>query len=77
VLDGLTLYGLLAVGAMMLFYALEGRSTAYTLAFAGACIASSVYGFLSGTWPFGVVEGVWSVVAWRRWVRNRRSARVA
>jgi len=24
------------------------------------------YGFLEGAWPFGVVEAVWSVVAFRR-----------
>ncbi len=65
--DGLTAFGVLAVSAMMIFYALEPRSRAFVLAFAGACLAASAYGFLQGAWPFGVVELVWSGVALRRW----------
>ena len=52
---------------MLLFYALEARSPWFVAAFAGACLASSVYGFLQGAWPFGVIELVWSGVALRRW----------
>ena len=63
----LTIFGAMAVSAMLLFYALESRGTAFILAFAGACLASSVYGFLAGTWPFGVIELVWAGVAVRRW----------
>jgi presenilin-like A22 family membrane protease len=73
-LDPLTLFGALAVSAMLLFYALEARSEWLVLAFAGACLASSAYGFLQGAWPFGVVELIWSVVAMRRW-RVRRTGR--
>jgi hypothetical protein len=72
--DPLTLYGLVAVGAMLLFYALEDRSPVFVLAFAAACVMASVYGFLQGAWPFGVVELVWSGVAVRRWWKVRRSA---
>jgi len=71
-MDLLTAFGALAVTAMMIFYALEGRSSAFILAFAGACLASSAYGFLQGAWSFGVVELVWSGVATRRW-RSRRT----
>ena len=60
-------FGALAVAAMLIFYALEHRSTVYILCFAGACIASSIYGFLQGAWPFGVIEGIWSLVALQRW----------
>ncbi len=66
-IHGLTLFGLLAVTAMLGFYALERRSHWFILAFAGACVLASIYGFLSGAWPFGVVETVWAVVAFRRW----------
>jgi hypothetical protein len=66
-LDWLTTYGLLAVGLMLLFYALENRHRHFVLAFAGACMMGSVYGFLQGAWPFGLVEAVWSLVAMRRW----------
>ena len=63
----LTIFGLVAVTLMLLFYALERRSRWYTLAFAGACVLGSAYGFLQGAWPFGLVEAVWSLVAVRRW----------
>jgi hypothetical protein len=69
--DALTLFGALAVTAMLIFYALEARSAAFVLAFAGACAASSVYGFLQGAWPFGIVEAIWCCVALRRWWLRR------
>lgn len=58
---------------MPVFYALEARSTWFVMAFAGACVASSAYGFMQGAWPFGVVELIWSVIALRRW-HVRRTA---
>jgi hypothetical protein len=73
-MDVLTAFGALSVTAMMLFYALEGRSPSFVLAFAAACLAASAYGFLQGAWPFGVVEFVWSAVALRRWWQRRASA---
>ena len=73
-MNPLTAFGLFAVAAMLLCYALEARSHWFALAFAGACALGSAYGFLQGAWPFGVVEAVWSVVALRRWrFRIRRS----
>jgi hypothetical protein len=74
-MDPLTFFGVVAVGSMLLFYALEERAPLFVLAFAGACLASSVYGFLQGAWPFGVVELVWAWVALRRW-RLRSRAQV-
>lgn len=70
-MDGLTLFGLVAVSLMLLFYALEERSNAFVLAFAGACLLGSAYGFLQGAWPFGAVEAIWSAVAVRKWWRTR------
>lgn len=69
-MDWLTAFGAVAVTAMLVCYALEERHPAFVLAFAGACAASSVYGFLQGAWPFGVVELIWAVVAVRRWRRR-------
>ena len=66
-MDWLTVYGLAAVTAMVAFYAFEGRHHLFTLAFAGACALASVYGFLEGAWPFGVVEVVWAAIALWRW----------
>jgi hypothetical protein len=62
-----TLYGVIAVTFMMAMYALERRNQRYVLAFACGCVLSSAYGFLSGAWPFGVVELIWSGIAVRRW----------
>jgi hypothetical protein len=64
---GLTIYGAAAVTFMMLMYAFERRGRRVVLAFACGCVLSSVYGFLAGTWPFGVVELVWSAVAVHRY----------
>jgi hypothetical protein len=66
-MDPLSIFGLFAVTAMLLFYTLENRSHWFILGFAGACVLGSAYGFLQGAWPFGLVEGVWAVVAVRRW----------
>jgi hypothetical protein len=68
-MDPLTLFGLFAVAAMLIFYSLESRSRWFILAFAGSCVLGSIYGFLQGAWPFGVVEAIWSGVALRRWWR--------
>ena len=65
--DYLTLFGLLAVTAMLIFYALEDHSPWFILAFAGACVLGSIYGFLQGAWPFGVIEAIWAAVAVYRW----------
>jgi hypothetical protein len=65
--DPLTLFGLLAVTAMLVFYALEDWSPWFILAFAAACGLASIYGFLQGAWPFGVVEAIWAGVAVWRW----------
>jgi len=69
-MNALTVFGLFAVGAMLVTYALEERSRWYTLAFAGSCLLGSAYGFLQGAWPFGVLEAVWALVALRKWLRS-------
>jgi hypothetical protein len=66
-MNPLTIFGLFAVTAMLVCYALEERQPAYILGFAGACVLASAYGFLQGAWPFGVVEAIWALVAVRRW----------
>lgn len=63
----LSIFGVFAVTAMLVSYALEKRSHWCILAFAGSCVLGSAYGFLQGAWPFGVVEGIWAVVALKRW----------
>jgi hypothetical protein len=73
-MGALTIFGLFAVTAMLVFYALEERGPHYILGFALACGLGSAYGFLQGAWPFGIVEAIWAVVALRRWQRARPKA---
>ena len=63
-MNRLTLFGLFAVTAMLVTYALENRSRWFILAFSVACVMGSVYGFLQGAWPFGLV---WSGIAVAKW----------
>lgn len=70
----LTVFGVIVLTFMMLMYALERRGPGFVLAFAVGCALSSSYGFLAGTWPFGVVELVWSGIAVGRYTRLRRSS---
>lgn len=72
----ITLYGVAAVTFMMVMYALEGRGRGFILGFAAGCLLSSLYGFLSGAWPFGVVEFIWTGVAVRRYLAAGRAGGV-
>jgi len=65
---GITVFGVIALTFMMVMYALERRHASFVLAFAVGCLLSSAYGFMSGAWPFGVVELVWTGVAARRYL---------
>jgi hypothetical protein len=63
-----TIYGVCALTFMMVMYAFEHRGRRFVLAFALGCVLSSIYGFLSGAWPFGVVELIWAGIALRRYL---------
>ena len=71
----LTAFGLFAVTAMLVSYALEDRSPWFIFSFAVSCALGSVYGFLQGAWPFGLVESIWSLVALHRWWKSRSAVR--
>lgn len=71
-MDLVTLYGVAALTFMMLMYWLEWRGPGFVALFALGCALSSAYGFLSGAWPFGVVEAVWCLIAIRRFATARR-----
>jgi hypothetical protein len=73
----LTAFGAAAVTFMMLMYALERRGPGFVLAFALGCALSSSYGFLAGTWPFGIVEALWTAIALRLWSDLRRQQQEA
>jgi hypothetical protein len=69
--NAITLFGVCALSFMMAMYALERRHPGFVAAFALGCLLSSAYGFMSGAWPFGVVEAIWALVACRRFVVSR------
>ena len=71
-MDAVTIFGLVAVTAMLMFYALEDHSPGFILAFAGACVLAPAYGFLQGAWPFGIIEAIWAGVAVHRWRHRTR-----
>jgi hypothetical protein len=72
-MNSLNVFGLFAVTAMLVCYSFESHSRWFILAFAASCLLGSTYGFLQGAWPFGLVEGVWTVVAARKWWISRSS----
>jgi hypothetical protein len=63
-----TIYGICALSFMMVMYAMEERGRHFIAAFAVGCVLSGVYGFLAHAWPFGVVEFIWSAIAFRRYL---------
>lgn len=76
-MTALSVFGVGAVTLMMVCYALEARAHWWTLAFAASCVLGSIYGFLQGAWPFGIVEAVWAAVAARRWAGTRKAGLAA
>jgi len=66
----LTAFGVSALTFMMVMYAFEARHAAFVLAFACGCALASLYGFVAGAWPFGVVEAIWALVALRRFANR-------
>jgi hypothetical protein len=73
-MDFLTIFGLFAVASMLVCYAFEARSHLWVLGFACACALGSIYGFLQGAWPFGIIEAIWAAIALQRWRRRRGPA---
>lgn len=66
-MTALSIFGLISVTLMLVFYALESKSHWFILGFTFSCILGSIYGFLQGAWPFGLVEAAWTLIALRKW----------
>ena len=66
----LTIYGVIVLTLMMTTSALERRHRRFILAFAVGCALAASYGFLSGAWPFGVIEVIWCGIAIYRFHRE-------
>lgn len=64
------MFGFFSVSAGLVCYALEQRSHWYQLGFSITCAMGSIYGFLQGAWPFGLVEIVWTIVAFQKWLER-------
>lgn len=61
------LLGIFAVITMVASYALEDRNPIFILIFAISCAIAAFYAFLIASYPFMIAEGVWSLIAFRRW----------
>lgn len=65
------IFGAIAVSSMVICYALEKKSHYFVLGFSISCSAAALYAFLIQSWPFAVIEMVWSIIAARRWISAR------
>jgi hypothetical protein len=76
IFSALNIFGSVDLTVMLLFYIYENSRPVYSVLFGITCIGSSVYGFLSGTWPFGVIELVWAVFSVKKFfTRNNKTLR--
>lgn len=70
-MNALNAFGLFSVILMLIFYALEEKHPLFILGFSLSCILGSIYGFLQGAWPFGIVEIAWTIIVFRKWWKVR------
>lgn len=71
ILSPVNVFGAVSVTVMMIAYVGEERRAGYTLLFAFSCLAASAYGWISGTWPFGIIELAWGGFAFRKFYGRR------
>lgn len=64
--------GITSVIIMVISYALEHKSPIFIAIFSFGCVLAASYAFLLESIPFLIAEGVWAIIAFRRWqlVRN-------
>ena len=67
IMDIIEALGLLAVTIMVISYALEHRAPVWIAVFAFGCALAALYALLIGSVPFLIAEGLWSLIALRRW----------
>lgn len=63
--------GLFAVVIMVGSYALEHRHPVFILIFAVGCALAAFYAWLIGSMPFVFAEGIWALIAFKRWFDRR------
>ena len=64
---GVSIFGTVALTAMVVAYAVEKRSHWFVIVFAVASAAASAYALLIGAWPFAALEAIWAGIAAHRW----------
>ncbi len=74
-LDHITLFGLLCLTSTVIFDSLEKRNRWFVLLFGLGCVGASYYGFVTGSWPFGLVEGIWAAIKFVHFYTDPRSLR--
>jgi len=63
----LTAFGVVAATTMIVAYANEARHVRWIAVFAAGCVATAIYGALSGAWIFVVLETIWAGIAIQRY----------
>lgn len=69
----LTGFGSVAVSVMLVSYWLEPRSKWFVLVFAVASAATAAYSGLVEVYPITVIEFLWAMVAFRRFLVRTRA----
>jgi len=71
----LMFFGFITSVLTLLFFLHQRRYRRAVLALAICLAALSVYAFLQGAWPVGIVEVVWSAATFARWRRSAKTGR--
>jgi len=72
----LTIFGAIAVSIMFVSYWTEERSKWLVLVFALGSALTALYSGLAEVYPITVIEGLWALVAVRRFAQRRERERV-
>ena len=68
--EAVELFGIAAIAIMVISYALESRGKIFVAIFAVGCAMAAVYAWMIGSYPFLIAEGIWSVIAFWRWLKG-------
>jgi len=68
-MEPVEILGIIAISIMVISYALEARNPAFIASFAFGCALAAIYAFLIGSMPFLIAEGIWALIAAKRWWR--------
>ena len=69
--SAIEMLGLVAIAIMVVSYALESRGHIYIAVFAIGCAMAALYAYFIQSYPFLIAEGIWSIIAARRWWKQK------